>query len=151
MGGNRIGNGLMSALCASTFVESGGVVVTLNPFSDNDIAFDPSDASAGLVVERDGEVRRWSNASLASSWANPKNSTVGDAFWVRLTKSTGSDPTAGSAALNTWLLLSSDRSWFWNQTTIGSKTFTGTYAIATDSSGTNIVSSNSVSIDASVE
>lgn len=128
----------------------GGVVVSLAAFSDSDTKADPLDASAGLSVLRAGEVRRYSNNTLASDWAAPKSATVGDAYWVRLTQSTGTAPTAGSAALNTWLQLSTDRAWFWNLSTVGTTSFTGTYAIATDSGGANIVASNSVTVTSEV-
>lgn len=65
---------------------------------------------------------------------------------VRLTKSTGDDPEAGSSSLGTWLNLGSGRSWTWDVTTAGgSRSFTGTLSIRDTSTG-DVLDTASVSV-----
>ncbi len=81
----------------------------------------------------------------SGDWVSPKSGTVGDAYEVRLTKASGTDPTG--AALATWLPLSTSRSW---TLSVGntSASFTGTLEIRPAGGGA-VLSTGSVTLDAS--
>lgn len=90
-----------------------------------------NNASGGFEANRDGVLRwgvdnpsGWSAAT--EEWvAEGRSATVGDAFEIRLTKATGTNPTSGPA-LNTWHQLSANRRWEWAGDPI---TFDGTATI----------------------
>jgi hypothetical protein len=107
-----------------------------------DTAFDPGNASAGIVFQSDGTITyNASDASLAGSanWFLPTTVAIGAGFWIRRTITAGSlstDPGAG------WLALSTGRNYVRNRTSIGTNTCSLYFEIATDSGGSTIVATS---------
>jgi len=77
----------------------------------------------GLTVSSSGGLSF--NSVSSSYYATPSNAAIGQYYEVQLVKSSGSSPSTGS--LNTWLALSSNRSWNWQTTT--SLDFSGTVTV----------------------
>lgn len=76
------------------------------------------------------------------NWIAPVVGTPGDTHWVRASITSG---TVTTGTTGSWLALSSNRQW--TKTAVnGDDSVTLTIAIATDSGGTNIVSSGSVTL-----
>jgi len=69
---------------------------------------------------------------VGDQWYSELTTGIGNSCWIRMTKNSGADPTSG--ALNTWLALSSARTWSWS----GVKTANVKLEIAYDAAGTNI-------------
>ena len=61
-------------------------------------------------------------------WLTPNNEGLNDYYEINLTKNSGANPTAGSG-LNTWLSMSSDRSWTWGYPGPITYAFDGTLSI----------------------
>jgi hypothetical protein len=71
-----------------------------------------STASASITIQRDGDVSVTGEASVppdALDWIDPRNSTVGDDYEIRLTVNSGTTP--AGAATGSWIALSTDRTW----------------------------------------
>jgi len=68
-------------------------------------------------------------------------------LWIKATLVSGSSPSTGT--MNTWLALSTDRTWS-NSVTVQNTTKTSTiqFDLATDSSGSNIISTANITITA---
>lgn len=81
-----------------------------------------------------------------SDYCVPKYAGIGSRLWVRLT---GSGTTPSGSALNTWLQLSSTRSWSLSQSGVGSKSFAGTLEFSLDG-GTHTFASASFNLDVDV-
>jgi len=78
---------------------------------------------------------------LTGNWFFPAVTGIGSSFWARLT-GTGTSP----GTLNVWLHLNSIQTWSFTQATAGSKSFNGTLEIATDSGGSNVVSTGALDL-----
>lgn len=105
-------------------VAAGGITITLAGGGVFKLALEPVDAWAGWRIERDGDVGRLRSTSGSpysdvANWADPVTADVGDAYEVRLTVNSGISPSG--QAVNSWLALTSDRSWYLVQTFEGSK------------------------------
>lgn len=88
-----------------------------------DVAFAPAVASSGITVARDGDVTTAgvsADTPAAADWVEPRNSTVGDDYEIRLTVNSGDNPTSGGHG--TWIALSTDRTFTWM--TSGDQTLT---------------------------
>ena len=111
----------------------------------------PGSASATLEVNRDGTVDIIAANTFGTApfdWATPKSATVGDDFEVRLTKTSGIDPTPD--ALATWLPLTTDRSWGIGVSgTDELEIFAGTLEIRLASNGA-VLATSSITLEAEV-
>ncbi len=129
----------------------GNVVNPLVGGTYGDLSVDPTNCSCGLRFNVDGsiDILRTSLGNLlgAQKWFNPSGGSPGNNYWVRCTLTSGT-VSGGSAATGSWLALSSSRLWQKTTTAVGLVEFTATIEIATDSGGTNIVSSGSFTIQA---
>jgi hypothetical protein len=90
-----------------------------------------------------GGLENGGNSGGGGTWGTPVGGTPGATHWVRATLTAGSIPNLfESAALNSWIQISSLP--FWGNTrahtNLGTTTSTLTLDIATDSGGSNIVS-----------
>jgi hypothetical protein len=102
-----------------------------------------SPVTVQIIVRRDGTCFATPLAGDGESdWAIPNAPTVGDSFHMRLTKSGGTDPDSGPT-LNTWVAVTSDRTWEWTATTVS---FTGTMALS-DDGGSTTLDTTPVSVD----
>lgn len=123
----------------------GGPVYRLDPDTYVDNALSPNDASVTYTINSNGTV----TTNLGSyNWITP--TTGSTTYYVRATLTSG---TFTTGTTGTWLALSSNRSWNTSYTsnTPGSKVTTATFEIATDSGGTNVVVSASVTLEAIVD
>ena len=94
---------------------------------------------AGTVTISKTAAASWIVGPVANhNWAAVPNSTVGDNFWVRATNTSGT-PSTGTTG--SWLQMNSDRVWTVSATVSGSKNWSATFEIATDSGGASIVAS----------
>lgn len=137
-----------------TYVASGSVFFTT-----------PVTSYAGIVIEQDGgssvnlEGADGNSYVTTQTWLTAKElASIGNSFWVRFTLSTSSNSGSGTYAIDGttgWLQLSTFRTRFVQATAtqggaFQNKTANATYAIdiASDSGGTNIVSSSSINLQA---
>jgi hypothetical protein len=128
----------------------GGLVIPMPGGSTSDTVFDPADALATVTINRDGTLTgTGGDFGFSHNWYRNGGATIGDGFWVRATVTSGG--LSGGSGTGTWLQLSSSRNWQRNRTTVGSSAGTITLEIATDSGGTNIVTSGSYTLTATVE
>jgi hypothetical protein len=126
-----------------------GVTFRLDNGTYVDTAISPLDAQTTLTVGADGvlDVGTLNLGVLANyDWTTPTPPAA--TYYVRLAPTSGSF--SGSTA-NVWLALSSDQSWFVGQSGFGTNSASGTLAIATDSGGTNIVASATITLTAQVD
>ena len=119
---------------------SGGAIVNpLGALSFDDSQMWPDWAVASISFLNDGTL-----GGVAGDWYAPTSAGIGASYWIRATLSSGNTP--AGAALNTWHSLSTARGWSLSQTTQGSKSCTLNISIASDSAGTNIVSTGTLSL-----
>lgn len=109
--------------------------------------FDAS-ARASYTFNPDGsvDVEAATNVTNSQQWFKPVQSAVGAGYWIRATKTSGTTP--GGDALATWLQLNVARQWYLRAAPNNDFACTLTIQIATDSAGTNIVTSGGYSIEA---
>ena len=94
-------------------------------------------ATAGIYFNSNGSASASGNFSpTAPNWYAPTTTGIGASYWIRATRVSGATP---GGTLNQWLSLTSTRSWTLQQSSTGTKQCTLTFAISTDSAGTNIV------------
>lgn len=119
---------------------------------------------AGIVIEQDGGSSvnlegDFNSYTTTQTWLTAKElASIGNSFWVRFTLGANSNSGSGSGSIDGttgWLQLSTFRSRFISATagsggTFSNHTTTATYSIdiASDSGGTNIVSSSSINLSA---
>lgn len=107
-------------------------------------------SSAGMRFEPNGNVSANGDGSYSDGgdWGIPNTAAVGANYWIRATLSSGDTP--AGPALGSWHQLSVNREWTISVVAPAfdpqSKACSLAVAIATDSGGTNIVSTGSVSL-----
>ena len=137
-------------------VGGAGVVTPLPGGTALNATVSPTNAAAAWSFESNGEVIREQGASalVHHKWARTVRSGAGTGLWIRATLTGGVAPTSGPLGLwgpligdHLWQLVNSD-----DVPGAGSsnKTSTLLIEIATDSSGTNIISSGVYAITANV-
>lgn len=138
----------MSFACRPNYLNS-EVVQPLPGGLVSSLTLSPANANATLNFNSDGTVSSSHNGSgldVSHNWHLNPAGGVGTNFWVRATVSAGTTPTSGT--VDSWLQLSSNRSWA-NADAVAnglSVTSTLTIEIATDSGGSNIVTSGSYTV-----
>jgi hypothetical protein len=107
----------------------------------------PADAFAAWRFNPDGSIdsREGTFTNNVQQWYLPVGGTPGTGYWIRYVKDSGSDTPTGSA-MSTWLQLNSAQTWTITEAGIGSGDCNGTISIASDSGGTNIVSTGSFNL-----
>lgn len=123
-----------------TFFGAGGGIVNPLPTLAASGSFSlPGSGSASCTIQSNGYINcAGSDGEQDGNWFFPNETGIGAAYWVRVTAA-GDTP---SGTLNTWLALSGNRV-FSLSSSNGSKSCALTIQIATDSSGTNVVTSGS--------
>lgn len=122
------------------------------------------DTESGLDVTFDsnGQVTRHYTAfggdfdSITNNWFTPTTAAIGNSYWIRFTRTSPSSPPAGTTATNStgWLSLASPQTFSifasYNAATNKPRSITATYTveISTNSSGTNIVVSTTMTVQA---
>ncbi len=103
-----------------------------------DVEYFSAPSGASIVVNSDGTVTRTGNETFGTppGWFSPTTAGAGNSYWLRATVTSGS-PTTGT--YNTWLALSSNRTFGVSRASTGTTTADITFEIATDSGGTNII------------
>src|SRR5574341_883987 len=124
--------------CSRTFFGAGGGIVNPLPSLGAGASFTaPGTGIASCTIQSDGFINCQGNqGETDADWFRPNEAGIGANYWVRVT-ATGDTP---SGTLNTWLALSSSRVYSLSSSN-GNRSCTLTIQIATDSGGTNIVSS----------
>lgn len=131
----------------------GGVISPLAGATINRTVFYEGEAvsiTALIIFNANGTVD-WTDDDGASTrqWFDPTTANVGASFWVRATVTAGS--VSGGSGVGTWLQLNAQRFWTRQRATIGASSATLSIQIATDSAGTNIVTSGTYTLVATVE
>lgn len=126
------------------FYGTSKVVYRLDSDVYSDFGINGVDPSAGVnfVVRSDGTVlvSGDNSGTLANyNWITP--TTGSTTYFVRATLVSG---TFNTGTTGSWLALTSNRSWIVRVFTAAGRSTTATFEIATDSGGTNIVASASV-------
>lgn len=103
----------------------------------SDVEYFSAASAASITVNSDGTVSRVGNESLGTmpNWFSPTTTGAGNSYWLRATATSGSP----SGTLNTWIALSTNRSYSVSRATAGTTSANLTFEIATDSAGTNII------------
>jgi hypothetical protein len=112
----------------------------------------PADSFAGVQYTSAGDIYKCEGNTLTYTDTTMNWLLVGSAadYWIRATY-TGDAPNGGSA-VNSWLQLSTTRSWSVGVTgNQGLLSSTLTISIATDSGGSNIIATGLCYIEATVE
>lgn len=131
------------------FYGKSSIVYRLDSGTYLDSTFSPLDAQTTLTVGSNGalDVSTFNSGVLASyDWLTP--TATASTHFVRLTPTSG---TFSGATTGVWLALTSDRAWFVNQTGVGFSSASGTLAISTNSGGTNIVATATITLQALVD
>lgn len=121
----------------------------LNGGTYTDFAIDPDTANVLFEVNSNGTVNISTNynGNTSYDWITPK--PPGATHYIRVQTTSGTF--SSSSTLNSWVAISS----FWSgdvvRDTLGSKLVTFTVEIATDSGGSNVVATASVSLQATQE
>lgn len=130
---------------------------TYNATAHND---EGGESAAGVRIKRDGNVSVTFNdggAALSyvadvggspNQWADPPSATIGDAYHVRMLTTSGT-LTAGTA--DSWLALTSDRTFENTQTFLGTLEWVGVMQISDDGGSTVLVESPEFTISAGSE
>lgn len=113
-------------------------------------------AAAYIGYWNDGQVHIQINESGApsstySTWGTPTGGTPGNGYWIRATLVSGSTPSG--SPLNTWLQLSSTRSWsnFRSNSSVGTTTCTLTIEISPYADGSSIIDTSTIILESTVE
>jgi hypothetical protein len=128
----------MTAIIAAAGAAAAGgrlPIVTISNQTMSGTNFGGGAASAGVRLTRGGQYHfGFSNTNLnpdytdvgGNEWSDIESPTVGDSYEARLVTTTG---TLSSGTADSWLALSSTRSWDVSQNGLGTKVFTGTLEI----------------------
>lgn len=125
---------------------SGGCVIALTSLASFDFVLNSGTALAGVRALRAGDVQElvngisWTTQNTATEWieAACEESTVGDAYEIKLTKSTGTTPTGPS--LDVFHTINATQSWTVSRSSVGITSFTGTMEIREIADTANSVS-----------
>lgn len=110
----------------------------------------PTDASAGISFASDGTISYNAGNSTPGvfAWATPTSGGIGNSYWILATLNSGLTPNGGgSAAVGSWLPLSSNRSWSQVVTGTGARTCELAISISADGGATTLAS-GSITINA---
>jgi hypothetical protein len=133
----------------------GGVSLTTDgPSSVFAVSFGgPTSLSVAFTTAGDIEGSGSSGSSDLGDWYTPNETGVGSGYWVRCTYQSGSAIYSSGAGLNSWLQLSSNRTWSFLNSAPGYSSLTGTYRweIASDSGGSTILGTKDCAITLDVE
>jgi hypothetical protein len=161
-GGSLVGSGTAAGTSGQQIATSGTIrlgdfravsAITLNDFDSSGGGADissPYSTSCTITLNTDGTIT-WSVNSNGNwgvedtNWATPTTGGVGNSYWVRGTVTSGS-PGMTSGTSDTWLQLSSARAWTFSRSTIGTTSGVYTLEIASDSGGSNIITTNTLTI-----
>lgn len=114
----------------------------------SDVSLTINFKSDGTLVVSRVQGNSGSSTVLDATWYSQAVSGIGTNFYVRLDVSVGSAPNLGNSN-GGWLRMNVSRDFGWQQSVAGSRTATCSFQIATDSGGSNVVSTVSgISIDA---
>jgi hypothetical protein len=131
------------------FYGTSKIVYRLDSGTYSDFAVSPLDAQTTLFVGSDGslDIGTFNSGVLANyNWITP--TATASTHFVRLTPTSG---TFSGSTTSAWLALTTSAQWFVNQTGFGLNTATGTLAISTNSGGTNIVATATITLRAQVD
>ncbi len=113
-----------------------------------DVVTDPEDALARLTFVGNGQVQNQYSAVL-HDWFVPTTTNIGNNYWIRATLQSGA--LSGGDSVGVWLNIGLSRNWQRNRTSPGTSTAQLLIEIATDSGGTNIVTSGTYTLEAQVD
>jgi hypothetical protein len=131
------------------FYGTSKIVYRLDSGTYLDSTFSPLDAQTTLTVGSNGalDVGTFNSGVLASyNWITP--TATASTHFVRLTPTSG---TFSGTTTGVWVALTTNAAWFVNQTGVGFSSASGTLAISTNSGGTNIVATASITLQALVD
>ena len=137
------------AISIRNFYGTSKIVYRLDSGTYSDFALVPLDAQTTLFVGSGGllNINTFNSGVLANyDWLTP--TATASTHFVRLTPSSG---TFSGDTTGVWLALTSNRQWFVNRSGFGLNSATGTLAISTNSGGTNIVASATITLRAQVD
>lgn len=100
-------------------------------------------AAASLALSSNGAISQQINAGsivTAGFWYSPATAGVGTGRYVKVSRTSGATLSGGSSALDTWLELTSDRTYLQSRSTVGISQTYLQVLVASDSQGANIIS-----------
>lgn len=134
-----------------------GVIPMLGTLSSTITEFEPTNPQARVEVRSNGQLFRVTPlgglVAFPEGWFTPPTTGIGAAHWIRAKLVSGEAPTLG--ALNTWQQISSNRLYGLSETASSGLPQTAScllsIEIATDSSGSDVVSTGFISLTATKE
>lgn len=106
--------------------------------------------TAQIVIGTNGVLAYVNNDGPSNvDWGSPTGAGNGTGFYVRITVSSGSNPSEGTQG--TWISTNSDVTWSWSVAHPGTLTSSGTIEVASDSGGTDILDSTDYSVSLNTE
>ena len=143
----------MSLLLGILMRAGSGTAIAISNYnvSDTGVGDPPPASSASITMTRDGNFTFTGNASgpaILTEWADPDNATVGDGYHARMVTGTGDSFTSGT--MDTWLSLSSDRTWEASLPGGTEATLFGVHTLQiSGDGGSSVLESGTITIDVS--
>lgn len=111
-----------------------------------------STALGSLAFKSNGtitSVRNGGGAIVTANWYLPTTTSIGTTpgFWVKVTKESGNTLDGASSALDTWLAITSDRTYQLSRSSTAIARAVLSFLIASDSAGATIVGTGNLIID----
>lgn len=107
-------------------------------------------ATCSITFNTDGTITLVGNGSSGSpNWYSPTTTSIGSSYWIKAVLTSGS--AWSGIANNTLYALSSARSMTWSRATIGTTSGNATITIYSDSGGTNLVGTCTLTAEATKE
>jgi hypothetical protein len=126
----------------------GGRTVIFDIAAVNDLRVSPTTATGRVFFVSDGTITYTGNgAGGSASWTIPAPARgIGANYWIKLVVNTGAAPTIGDVA-GSVLSLSVNRSWGWTASAGQSRIANCTISIYSDAGGTNLLASDTFTVD----
>jgi len=147
--GKTINNTAGTQVSFSDFYGASGIVVEISDGTFSDLAFD-STASVFIRLNTDGTITK-DDGNLANytdtEWVSPTSTGIGSSYEVRATMTSGVTPVG---TFNSWIALSTNRTWSLSRSNLGTTTSAFTLEIR-DTATDTVQDSASISFNVEVD
>jgi len=126
--GKTINNTAGTQVSFSDFYGASGIVVEISNGTFSDLAFDSTASvfirlnSNGTISKDDGSLGNYTD----TEWVSPTSTGIGSSYEVRATMTSGVTP---SGTFNSWIALSTNRTWTLSRSNLGTTTSSFTLQI----------------------
>ena len=147
--GKTINNTAGTQVSFSDFYGASGIVVEISNGTFSDLAFDSTASvfirlnSNGTISKDDGSLGNYTD----TEWVSPTSTGIGSSYEVRATMTSGVTP---SGTFNSWIALSTNRTWTLSRSNLGTTTSSFTLQIR-DTATDTVQDSASISFNVEVD